>query len=285
MALSEANPLVSADWLAARLDDPALIVVDATWFMLGSGRDASGEYVAGHIPGAMFFDIDEICDHTSPLPHMLSAPADFEVAARRLGVRSDSRVVVYDGAGLFSAPRAWWTFRAMGHTDVSVLDGGLPHWISEGRPVETGLGQAPPGDFKSSFKPRLVAPLKDVRRALEEGLAQVLDARPADRFAGSVAEPRPGLRSGHMPGALSLPWSTLVEDGRLLSVDRLRAAMAGAGVDLDRPMITTCGSGVSAALLALALARIGIHDVAVYDGSWAEWGARDDTPVAVGAPR
>ncbi len=280
MAVSD--PLVSTEWLAARLDEPTVAIIDATWFMPGSGRDAVAEYAERHIPGAVFFPIDEICDHASNLPHMLSAPADFAVAARRLGVRRDSQVVVYDSHGLFSAPRVWWTFRAMGHAETFVLDGGLPKWIAEGRALERGWRTPEHGDFRARPDGALVRDLESVRAALESGAEQVVDARSTERFAGRAPEPRAGLRSGHMPGARNLPWNgVLTADGALADISKLRDAFETAGINLTAPIITTCGSGVSASLLALALARIGRSDAAVYDGSWSEWAARSDTPVAV----
>jgi len=280
------EPLVSTAWLSDRLGDPSVALLDATWFMPGSGRDAGAEFAARHIPGARFFDIDQVCDHATALPHMLAAPSDFAVAARRLGVDAGSTVVVYDGQGLFSAPRVWWNFRAMGHAASFVLDGGLPKWIAEGRPVETGFRTPPHGDFKARPAPELARDLESVRQALATGGEQVIDARPPDRFTGATSEPRPGLRSGHMPGALNVPFSTLVTgDGTLAAEDALRAAFQSAGVDLAAPIVTSCGSGISAAVLALALARLGRDDAALYDGSWAEWGARPDTEVVRGPAR
>jgi thiosulfate/3-mercaptopyruvate sulfurtransferase len=277
-----ADPLVSVDWLAERLSDPALAILDASWFMPGSPRDPKDDCIAGHIPGAVRFDIDAISDHESPLPHMLSAPPAFATALRRLGVHSGSTVVVYDSEGLFSAPRAWWNLRAMGHDAVYVLDGGLPRWIAEGHPVETGWREPEHGDFKAHPAPTLVAGLDRVREALLAGAPRLVDARAAARFRGEAPEPRAGLRGGHMPGAANVPWTLVVEDGALLPADRLKAVFEQAGVDLAAPIITTCGSGISAAVLALALARLGRRDVAVYDGSWSEWGGRDDTPIATG---
>lgn len=280
------DPLVSTDWLAGRLGDPGIKVLDATWYMPGTPRDPEAEYADGHIPGAMRFDIDAISDHASELPHMLSAPADFATAMRRLGVNAASFVVVYDSEGLFSAPRAWWNLRAMGHDAVAVLDGGLPRWIAEGRPLETGWREAGHGDFKAHPVSTLIADLDRVRDALDSGLARVVDARAAPRFRGDVPEPRPGLRSGHMPGAVNVPWSAVVgaaPDVALRSAKELRSVFEAAQVDLSAPIITTCGSGISASVLALALARLGRFDVPVYDGSWTEWGGRLDTPVATGS--
>ncbi|HEY2481367.1 MAG TPA: 3-mercaptopyruvate sulfurtransferase, partial [Caulobacteraceae bacterium] len=270
MALTD--PMVTTDWLAACLGNPAIAVIDATWFMPDAGRDAAAEFAQHHIPGAVFFSIDEISDRTSDLPHMLSAPQDFAVAARRLGVRRDSQVVVYDAHGLFSAARAWWNFRVMGHADTFVLDGGLPKWIAEGRPVESGWPAPAHGDFKARPDPALVRDLEAVRAALETGAAQVVDARSPERFAGAAPEPRPGLRAGHMPGAKNLAWNQVAPDGTLADRSALQEVFDKAGVNLAAPIITTCGSGVSASVLALALARLGRADAAVYDGSWSEWG-------------
>jgi len=277
------DPVVSTAWLAERLNDRRIRILDASWFMPGSPRDPDQEYAATHIPGAVRFDIDALSDHASPLPHMLSAPSDFAVAMRRLGLNADATAVVYDSEGLFSAPRAWWNLRAMGHDATFVLDGGLPRWTAEGRPVETGWPEPDHGNFKAHPRTDLVEDLEAVRSALEQKSAQVVDARSAARFSGEAPEPREGLRGGHMPGALNLPWSSVVEDGALLPAERLREAFEAAGVDAKARIVTTCGSGVSASILALALARLGRLDVPVYDGSWTEWGGRTDTSVATGA--
>jgi thiosulfate/3-mercaptopyruvate sulfurtransferase len=277
------DPTLSTQWLSTHLDEPDLVIIDATWFMPGAARDARAEHAERHIPGAVFFDIDEISDHSSPLPHMLPEPADFAVHARRLGVEPASRVVVYDAQGLFSAPRVWWSFRAMGHANTFVLDGGLPKWIAEAHPLEAGWPLRPHGEFKAHPDPDLVRDLLQVRLALAGGTEQLLDARPAARFTGETAEPRPALRSGHMPGARNLPASSVVTpQGTLTDAATLETLFAQAGVDLDRPIITTCGSGVSAATLSLALARLGRLNTPVYDGSWTEWGGRRDTPVVTG---
>ncbi len=279
-----ASPLVTTDWLAEHLGEPGLVVLDGSWHMPDAKRDPKAEYAQAHIPGAVFFDIDAISDHASDLPHMLPAPADFATAARRLGVEPDSTVVVYDSLGIFSAPRVWWSFRAMGLERVFVLDGGLKKWLAEGHPVEAGWREAAHGEFKARLRAELVQNLAGVRQIVADGGPQLVDARSAVRFRGEAPEPRAGLREGHMPGARNVPWASLVaDDGTLKAPDALRAAFDAAGVDLGAPIVTTCGSGISAAILALALAALGRGDVPVYDGSWAEWGAGGaGTPVATG---
>ena len=277
------SPLVSAEELAERLDDPGLVILDGSWHMPADGRDAKAEYARGHIPGAVFFDIDEIADHGTELPHMLPATQAFATAARRLGVDAGSTVVVYDSVGVFSAPRVWWTFRVMGHDQVFVLDGGLQRWVAEGRPLETGWREPRHGDFKARLRPDLLADLDQVRRIVEAGGPQLVDARSAARFRGEAPEPRAGVREGHMPGAHNVPYACVTAaDGTVAPPDALRAAFEAGGVDLAGPIVTTCGSGITAALLALCLAHLGREDVAVYDGSWSEWGARADTPAVTG---
>lgn len=280
------DPLVSTEWLHEHLGDARVKVIDASWFLPPDPRDPKAAWLEARIPGAVFFDIDEVCDRSSPLPHMAPSPEQFAFEVGELGVSGEDTVVVYDQVGLFSAPRVWWTFRLFGHGKVFVLDGGLPKWRAEGRPMEHGPAQSPDsGDFDVlTPHPELVRSLAEVRRAVEQGSEQILDVRPAVRFRGEAAEPRPGLRAGHMPGARNLPVTALAgEDGRLLPAEQLRAVFGSTGVDLDAAIVTSCGSGVAASTAALALARLGHWHAAVYDGSWTEWGGHPDTPVVTGS--
>jgi len=275
--------LVSTGWLAQHLADPDLRLLDASWHLPGSGRDARAEYAAAHLPGARFFDIDAICDQRSPLPHMAPPPEKFISRMRAMGVGDGHQVVVYDSAGLFSAARVWWTFRLMGKTDVAVLDGGLPKWRAEGRAVEDLPPVVRDRHMTVSRQNHLVRDVTQVAHAAKLGEAEIVDARAPERFRGEVPEPRPGLRAGHIPGSKNLPFGALLNpDGTMKPPPALRAAFAATGVDLARPVITTCGSGVTAAILSLALERIGHRNHALYDGSWAEWGMYDDLGVERG---
>jgi len=271
--------LVTTDWLAARLGAPGLVVLDGSYYLATMKRDAEAEYLAGHIPGAVRFDIDQVADHSSELPHMLPSPEAFAAAAGALGIGDTDTIVVYDGIGMFSSPRVWWTFRLFGAEKIFVLEGGFPKWKAEGRPVESGAVKRPPRSFKARKPADLVASLAQVQAALAQKSAQVVDARPAERFRGEAPEPRPGVRSGHIPGSLNVPFTALVENGRLVPLDRLKQAFAAGGVDIDQPIITSCGSGVSAAAMWLALDALGREPKALYDGSWAEWGSRADLPI------
>ncbi len=273
---------VSTDWLAAHLDDPDVVVLDGSWHLATTGRDARQEYERGHILGAIFFDIDEIADTDNPLPHMLPTAEVFAAAVGALGIDERQKIVVYDTVGLSSGPRVWWTFRVMGAHDVVILVGGLPKWIAEGRPLSTAVVSRPPRRFTASLQPDATYDLARVRAETEDGTIQLVDARPAARFRGEAPEPRSWVKSGRVPGSFSVPSSDLIADGTLKDRGALQAAFAAAGVDLGRPIVTSCGSGVNAATLNLALEILGIDDVALYDGSWTEWGARDDTPIARG---
>jgi thiosulfate/3-mercaptopyruvate sulfurtransferase len=275
------SPLVSTEWLAAHLAD--VKVVDASWYMPDDRREPAKEFLAAHIPGAVFFDIDGIADHETDLPHMMPAPDAFAQAVAGLGLSDADTIVVYDGSGIFSAPRAWWALRQMGHQKVFVLDGGLPKWRAEGRALASGAASPGPGAFTARPVAALARDYEAVLRHLKHDDAQILDARSSNRFTGEEKEPRPGLKSGHMPGAINIPWRSVVADNKTLKPDdELRRIFAEKGVDLRAPIITTCGSGISAAILMLALERLGAADVALYDGSWAEWGGRAGAPVVTG---
>jgi len=279
--------LVSTEWLAARLFQPrgsaavaGVRVLDGTWHMPQLQRDPRREFEEAHIPGAAFFDIDAIADRSSPLPHMLPAAAQFARQVGALGISNADLVVVYDVRGVVSAARVWWTFRAFGHERVAVLDGGFRKWRAEGRPVEAGVAPAAPRRFTARLQRTLVRDLAQMRRNVESRREQTLDARSSGRFAGTEPEPRAGLRGGHIPGSLNLPYDRLYRpDGTLLPTEGLRQAFAAAGVDQGKPVATTCGSGVTASVLALGLHLVGHKKVAVYDGSWTEWAGRSDTPV------
>ncbi len=275
--------LVSTDWLARHLKDPDLRVLDASWYLPAMARDARAEYQAAHIPGARFFDIDEMSDQRSALPHMAPPTEKFISRMRAMGVGDGHQVVVYDGAGIFSAARVWWLFRLMGKTDIAVLDGGFPKWRAEGREIEDLPPIVRDRHMTVARQAGLVKDVTQVAHAAKLGLAEVLDARGPGRFAGTEAEPRPGLRAGHIPGSRNIPFPTLLNaDGTMKDPAALRAVFQAAGVDLTKPAITSCGSGVTAAVISLALERIGHRNHALYDGSWAEWGMYEDLPVATG---
>lgn len=271
---------VGADWLAEHIDDPEIQIIDARMASPGQeDRNVAQEYLNGHIPGAVFFDIEALSDHTSPLPHMLPRPETFAVAMRELGVNQDKHLIVYDEGNLFSAPRAWWMLRTFGVEKVSILGGGLAGWQRDDLLLEEGAVELPEGEFNAAFNPEAVVKVTDVILASHENTAQVIDARPAARFNAEVDEPRPSLRRGHIPGALNVPWTELVREGELKTTDELDAIFFGRGVSYDKPIIVSCGSGVTAAVVLLALATLDVPNVKLYDGAWSEWGARADLPV------
>jgi thiosulfate/3-mercaptopyruvate sulfurtransferase len=278
------DPLVSTEWLASHLNDANVKVLDATFKLPGVLPLPKDDYLAAHIPGAVYFDVDAVSDHSNPLPHMFPSPTQFGGDVGALGVSNGDTVVIYDAGGWVAAPRAWWMFLSYGHRDVRILNGGLKKWRSEGRAVQAGEVTAKPATFKASYDARRVRSIEAMIANVASRTEQVIDARAADRFEGRAAEPRPGIRSGHIPGALNLPYNDLFDaaTGTMKPLEELRKAFAGAGVDTAKPIVTSCGSGVSAAVLTLALYRLGIEDTALYDGSWSEWGKADGPPIATG---
>ncbi len=278
------DPLLSTDWLATHIGDPGVKIIDASFKMPGVLPLPKDDYLASHIPGAAFFDVDAVSDHSNPLPHMFPSAEQFGRDVGGLGISNDDTVVIYDSGGWVAAPRAWWMFLSFGHRNVRILDGGLKKWVAEGRKVERGEVTPRPAVFKATFDPRRTRSMQQLIANLATHAEQVIDARANDRYQGKVAEPRPGLRSGHIPGSLSLPYNRLFDaaTGTMKSLNELRAAFTEAGVKLDAPIVTSCGSGVSAAVLTLALYRLGVENPALYDGSWTEWGAAGGPPVATG---
>lgn len=275
--------VVSFDWLKNRIGEPGLKVVDASWYLPAQNRDAGAEFAVARIPGAVFFDQDSIVDETSDLPHTIPNPADFARAAGALGLSETDTIVVYDGPGMFTAPRVWWLLRLFGAGNTFVLDGGFDSWKQQGLPVETTEPAEPlPAEFTATSNPSAITSFAQMRSIVDTGSSQIADARGPGRFTGAEAEPRAGMRSGHMPGARNVPFPVLSDGGKLKSIPELRQALEASGLDLDKPVVTTCGSGVTAAVITLALHSVGHRHNTLYDGSWSEWGGREDTPVVTG---
>jgi thiosulfate/3-mercaptopyruvate sulfurtransferase len=279
MSYEKPDALVATDWLADRLDDPGICVIDASLPLVGTKEDTHAAYREGHIPGAQFFDIDDIAAPESELPHMMPSANIFAAKVGALGIGNDCKIVAYDKHGIYSAPRAWWMFRAFGHDNVGVLDGGLAKWKAEGRPVTTEIPAPARANFSADFRPELLRLADQVLANLDSGAEQVIDARGAGRFAGTEPEARAGLRSGHIPHSRNVPYAGIVEDGQMAGAETLKDAFRSGGVDLDLPIVTSCGSGITACILALGLYLGGRDDVAIYDGSWTEWGGREDLPL------
>ncbi len=284
MTSSTDDPLVSTDWLAAHLDDPKVKIIDATFKLPGVLPLPVDDYLAAHLPGAVFFDVDHIADPNDPRPHMFPTAEQFARDVAGLGISSGDTVVAYDAGGWVAAPRAWWMFLSFGHPDVRVLDGGLKKWLREGRPTHSGRVAAKPGKFQARLDPSYIRSQQQLVGNLRTQGEQLIDARPRLRFEGAGVEPRPGLRPGHIPGSRHVPYAELfdADTGVMKPLEELRKAFAAAGVDMARPIVTTCGSGVSALVLTLALYRLGVRGSALYDGSWSEWGLPDGPPVATG---
>lgn len=276
------NFFVTPDWLEANLKTPGVSIVDGSWYLPAHNRDPRAEYDAGHIPGAVFFDHEQVVTPKSNLPHTLPAAEDFARIVGAAGITAEDTIIVYDGPGLFSAPRVWWMFRTFGAKDVRILEGGIDGWKASGRPVTADLTPIAPSVFNVDPHPERIASFDDMTKIVSSGERQIADARPAGRFTGADPEPRQGMRSGHMPGARSLPALSLSRDGKLLPADELKGKIEAAGLDLEKPVVTSCGSGVTAAVLSLALESLGHTDHKLYDGSWSEWGSRQDTAVTTG---
>ncbi|MBY5400295.1 3-mercaptopyruvate sulfurtransferase [Rhizobium leguminosarum] len=284
MSETKSRFVVSADWLQSELGKADLRVLDASFYLPAQKRDADAEYAAGHIPGAIPFDQDKIADHSTSLPHTIPSPDYFAAEVGRLGISENDRIVVYDGIGLFASPRVWWLFRVMGAKNVFVLDGGLDGWKAEGRPLETAAPNLASATFTPNFDESRVVTLDRMRDIVSSGAMQIADARSAGRFAAVEPEPRAGMRSGHMPGARSLPSGVFASQGRFKSLPELKQTIEDAGIDLSKPVVTSCGSGITAAIITLALESLGHRDNKLYDGSWSEWGSHDDTPIVTGPP-
>lgn len=285
MTYARPDALVSTEWLAQHLDAPDVRIVDASFYLPAQKRDPKAEFAKQHIPGAMFFDIDEIADKSNPLPHMLPSPEQFAAQVSALGIGSGNKVIVYDTTPMTGACRVWWMFRVMGYTDVAILDGGLPKWMAEGRPVTDAATVAREKPFKARLDAALVRSIDDVRSLLDNKKEQVVDARAANRFRGEVPEARAHLRVGHMPGAFNIPYTDLIDakTGTMKPSDQIKAAIAASGIDPSKKVTASCGSGVTACVVALGLYLTGAPDAAIYDGSWTEWGGRADTPIVTGA--
>lgn len=282
MTAARSKFIVTPGWVQKQLGAPKFRIVDASWYLPAQNRNGAAEYAAGHIPGAVFYDQDAIADHSTGLPHSIPSPEEFALAVEKLGISDTDTIVFYDGPGIFTAPRAWWLFRTMGAKNVYVMDGGLDGWKKEGRPLETDLPEPLPGHFRPQFNAAAVTSFDAMHGIVSSGSRQIADARGAGRFTGEEPEPRAGMRSGHMPGARSMPSGIFSIDGRLKDLDALKATFENAGIDLSAPIVTTCGSGITAAIITLALHSLGHENNTLYDGSWSEWGSRDDTPVVTG---